>query len=505
MPVALADIAVLEDWTSPKWRLSSGLYQIVDDQGDQIPFVMNEAQQELYDSLWYRNLILKGRQQGFSTAVGIIALDQCMFNESFASGIIAQTMDDCTKLFRLKIERPYLALPKDLRARVGMDRKNATELVLGNQSRVQVDMSLRGDTLNLLHVSEFGKICRMFPERAREIVSGAFKTLGNGQILIVESTAEGEGLYKDFCTEALKNKADGVYLTEKDFRIHFFAWWRKAKNRLDPTHVVIDDQMQQYFDELETKHGVPKLDAWQKAWYVKEAAILKGDMHREEPSYPDEAFKSHLKGAIYAKELIWLRQNNRITQVPWRPELPVQTFWDFGISTNNQTCVWLHQKNGAADCFIGYFEKEGEGIGYFVGELKKLQDEGYLFGKHYLPHDGKTGMQGETIETREEIINRLGFKNTEIVPRVSDLELGIELTAARLPTAYFDEVKCAEGIKCLDNYVRKYDKAADKFIEPLHNWASNGSDAFRQWAQGYSATPPKATKTPKRTSNWRVA
>lgn len=501
MPVALADIAVLEDWTSPRWRMNSGLYSIVDDEGAMIPFCMNEAQLQLYDNLWLRNIVLKGRQQGFSTLIGIVALDQCLFNEHFSTGIIAQTLPDCTNLFRRKIELPYLALPEDLRKRIGMKRKNETQLELGNGSRVQVGMSMRGDTLNLLHVSEFGKICRKDPERAREIVTGAFKTLGNGQILIVESTAEGEGLYKEFCDEAMANEAAGMHLTEKDFRLHFYGWWRKEKNRLDPTHVVIEDNMALYFDELETKHGVPKLDAWQRAWYVKESAILKGDMHREEPSYPEEAFKSHVKGAIYQAEMIWLRKNNRITSVPWRPELPVNTFWDFGVSTNNETCIWLHQKNGAANCFIGYIEKAGEGIKYFVNVLNEL---GYTWGTDYLPHDAAARVQAEVAETREEILNKLGRKNTVIVPRVSDVENGIELTSNQMPSCWFDETACADGIKGLDNYVRKYDKATDKYIKPLHNWASNPSDAFRCFGQGYSAAPPKATTKPKRAVNWRL-
>lgn len=499
---AALDIKLVEDWSSPKWRLNSGLYSIVDAQGNLIPFKMNNQQEEFFDNLWYWNLILKNRQAGFSTEIGLMALDQVMFTPTFRTGVIAQTMPDCTNLFRNKIEKPYLALPQDLRDRVGKVRSNATELVLGNGSSVKVGMSMRGDTLNMLHVSEFGKICRMFPERAREIVSGAFKTLGTEQILIVESTAEGEGQYKEYCDEAMARQAAGKKLTVKDFRLHFFPWWRKEANRMDPEGVEIDDNMQLYFDELETKHGVPRLDAAQKAWYAKESQILKGDMHREEPSYAEEAFKSHVKGAIYAKEMIWLRKNNRITNVPWQPQLPVNTFWDFGVSTNNQTCVWLHQQNGTAHCFIGYLEKEGEGLRYFVDQLKEL---GYSYGTHYLPHDGKARMQGELAETREEILNKLGLKNTEIVDRVTDIENGIELTADRMLTAYFDETNCDQGIKCLDNYVRKYDKQADKYIKPLHNWASNGSDAFRQWAQGYSATPKKTGPAKKKTANWKIA
>lgn len=499
MTVALSDIAVVEDWESPKWRINSGIYQIVDAQAEMIPFTMNASQEELYDNLWYRNLVLKGRQQGFSTEIGIIALDQCMFNKTFRTGIIAQTLPDCTKLFRLKIEKPYLALPADLRDRVGKDRMNATELVLGNGSSIQVSMSMRGDTLNLLHVSEFGKICKQSPERAREIVTGAFKTLGNGQILFVESTAEGEGYYKDYCMTALERQRAGMPLTEKDFRLHFFAWWRKEANRLDPTHVIIDDNMQLYFDELETKHGI-FLDAAQKAWYVKEAETSKGDMHREEPSYPEEAFMAHVKGAIYAEQMVWLRKNKRITNVPWEPTLPVNTFWDFGVSTNNETTIWFHQRNGAADSFIRYYEAEGKGLLHFVEECKS---HGYIFGTHYLPHDGAARLQGETVETREQILNRLGIKPTVIVPRASDLNNGIELTQARMPTCWIDEENCANGIKALDGYVRKWDTTRGCFTIPLHNWASNGADSFRQWGQADRVPLPKA-KTKPMQRNWRV-
>jgi len=499
-------IIVIEDWESPKWRINSGLYQIIDAQGEVVPFKMNDAQEDLYEQLWYWNLILKGRQQGFSTFAGILALDQVLWNETFRTGIIAQTLPDCVNLFRNKIEKPYLALPEDLRQRVGKVRSNATELVLGNGSSVKVGMSMRGDTLNFLHVSEFGKICKEFPQRAREIVTGAFKTLAVGQLLMVESTAEGEGTYKEFCDEAMARDAAGIPLTQMDFRLHFFPWWRKAGNRLDPEHVAIDANFQLYFDELETKHGVPPLDAWQKAWYVKTAGILKGDMHREEPSYPEEAFKSHIKGAIYGAEMVWLRKHNRITTVPWQSDLPVHTFWDFGVSTNNETTIWLHQKNGAADCFIGYYEKAGKGLKHFVDYLQEL---GYTWGTHFLPHDANARIQGDDEEayTRKDMLEKLGLKNCVIVPRVKDVDNGIELTAARMTSCYIDAEACADGIKALDNYVRKYDKQRDAFTKPLHNWASNGSDSFRQWGQTKSIAVPKTNDRPKEPAkrSWKVS
>ena len=42
------------------------------------------------------------------------------------------------------------------------------------------------------------------------------------------------------------------------------------------------------------------------------------------------------------------------------------------------------------------------------------------------------------------------------------------------------------GIKALEHYQYKWDPERKVFLrEPLHNWASNGADAFRQWATGY--------------------
>ena len=40
-----------------------------------------------------------------------------------------------------------------------------------------------------LHVSEFGKICNKYPDKAEEIVTGALQTVALGQGITIESTA----------------------------------------------------------------------------------------------------------------------------------------------------------------------------------------------------------------------------------------------------------------------------------------------------------------------------
>ena len=65
-----------------------------------------------------------------------------------------------------------------------------------------VSTGYRGGTLQSLHISEFGKICRQFPDKATEIVTGAFEAVAKENTITIESTAEGrEGYFYDYCTE----------------------------------------------------------------------------------------------------------------------------------------------------------------------------------------------------------------------------------------------------------------------------------------------------------------
>lgn len=498
--------ATLDNFADAKWRISN-LYTITDANGNKIPFRMNEEQEELFDNMWYWNIILKARQMGFSTAIDIFALDQCLFVPNTRAGIIAQTEDDVLKLFKNKVRNPYLDLPQGLRDAIGLKSMSKTEITLGNGSSLQVGMSMRSDTLTFLHVSEFGKICAKSPDRAREVVTGAFPAVAVGNPVFVESTAEGqEGYFHDYCMKALKAKHEKTLLSERSFKLHFFAWWQKANNRLNPDAVEISDNDRLYFDKLAAERGI-LLDEHQKAWYVNEKATLAGDMHRENPSYPEEAFQAALQGAYYEQEMLWLRQNRRITTVPWDPALPVNTFWDFGVSTNNETVVWFHQRNGLQDLFIEYYEERGKGLKHFVDYLKST---GYTFGVHFLPHDANARMQGdqEQAETRLEIFERLlpGHR-FEVVARVSDVNNGIELTRERFPKVWMDKDKCAKGIAALDSYVRTWNSRLAQFTKvPLHNWASNGADGFRAFGQGYHPSINAKTSHPKKrkAGGWTV-
>ena len=54
-------------------------------------------------------------------------------------------------------------------------------------------------------------------------------------------------------------------------------------------------------------------------------------------------------------------------------------------------------------------------------------------------------------------------------------------------SVWIDKDRCERGIECLSNYRFEYNDDRDTHnVTPHHDWASNGADAFQQFAQGYT-------------------
>lgn len=514
MSVALDSRLNLDQWADQWWRLCN-LYWIINDDGERIKFYPNDAQERLYRNIWYSNLILKARQQGFTTLIDLLGLDFALFNANKTVGITADSKDNASKIFRNKILYPYNNLPLGLRTGDGVvtEVESQSELVFSNGSSVGVGVSLRSGTLQFLHVSEYGKISAKYPDKAKEIKSGSFNAVKAGQFIFVESTAEGRGgEFYEMTQTAQKMdqmvKAGTAKLTELDFRFHFFAWWESPKYTMNPEGVIIEPAMVLYFEKLEAEIG-RTLTPGQKAWYVKKAAQQRDDMKKEFPSTWKEAFEVALDGSYWGKDIILAREQGRIGRVPWVPAVPVNTFWDLG--SNDVTAIWFHQKVGLDNRFIEYYEMSGKGMAHFA---RILQERPYVYGKHYLPHDAENDLQTdkEIAETRMEILERLHVRNVEVVPRVLDKMDGIDAVRRILPVCYFDEAKCgklddarAGGLAALENYTKRWDDKLGTWLpNPLHNWASNGADAFMQFAQS-RLLPPSAKSKTSTARNWRTA
>ena len=82
------------------------------------------------------------------------------------------------------------------------------------------------------------------------------------------------------------------------------------------------------------------------------------------------------------------------------------------------------------------------------------------------------------------MLENLGLKNIEVVPRVGELSHGIQATRDSFNTCWFDEVACKEGIIHLDSYRKKWNNTTGRFMDqPVHDVHSECSDAFRQFGQ----------------------
>jgi len=188
-----------------------------------------------------------------------------------------------------------------------------------------------------------------------------------------------------------------------------------------------------------------------------------------------------VQGAIYGDQLRKAEEEGRITAVPIETAVPVNTFWDLG--RNDTTAIWFHQRVGLENRFIDYYESRLVGLDHYG---KILKDKGYTYGEHYLPHDVEI-RELSTNRSRKETLEGLGVTPIITVPRIQSVNEGIEQTRQAFPSAWFDKDRCAEGLKALQNYQYQYDEKYQVFRQtPLHNWASNGADAFRQYGQGYS-------------------
>lgn len=198
------------------------------------------------------------------------------------------------------------------------------------------------------------------------------------------------------------------------------------------------------------------------------------------------SFSAALQGSYYGKIIEALDIKEQITTVPYDEALPVMTWWDLGV--NDSMSIGFFQQHGLQWRMIDYEEGSGEGLGYYI---KILSDKGYLYSKHYAPHDIAVKEMG-TGKSRLETAKELGIKFETIilgdgkiksaVPMLS-IEDGIQAVRVKLPSLWIDKEKCSRVVKALKNYHKEYDEVNKVYRNnPKHDWSSHCADMMRYWA-----------------------
>lgn len=252
----------------------------------------------------------------------------------------------------------------------------------------------------------------------------------------------------------------------------------------------------QFYDILQfAKNGrpeatppIPAPENWHWAVYkASETGIIdpeellaaKAQMSPEEYEQEFEcSFTAALLGAYFGKEMEKAEATGRVTNIDYDPAMPVTTYWDLGM--DDSTAIWFIQNlRGREIRVIDYIEDSGVG---FPEWSRRLQEKGYVYDTHVLPHDGAVRELGTGV-SRLETLQKLqrGIK-VRVAPR-QELMDGINASRLILAKCWFDRLRCEKGIKALKAYERVWD-AKNKVFQsrPKHNWASHGSDAFRTMA-----------------------
>ena len=350
-------------------------------------------------------------------------------------------------------------------------------------------------------------------ESVHRLLSDTIERLGLGSFYDVQQQAIHGRNGTHFFFAGLKNNITAIKSVE-NIQIVWVeegeAVTERSWDTLIPTiraadsEIIVSFNPQVELDATYQRFVEPYLDTIEKdGWYDDDKIHVHKVGWRENPWFPDELMaemetckaqdhnkylhiwegetKAAVEGAIYGEQLQKAEDDGRITSVPTETSLVVHTAWDLGV--NDTTAIVFFQASGKEIRVIDCYEGRMQGLDHYARILK---EKDYLYGNHYLPHDVEvTELSSNT--TRLETLEQLGVKPIDVVPRISNINEGIEATRQMFPRVWFDRKGAAELISALRTYQYVYDEKYNTFRQkPLHNAASNYSDAFRQIAQGFA-------------------
>ena len=473
----------LEAFRDPLWRISR-LYSIRTRDGSVIKFAPRPQQAQIIDLIYRqgcrRIIILKARQLGFSTLLGVICADRLCFGLGQQISLIDQTIEDARQKLRDIVMVAYDSLDPALKRELPITRSNTGELAVkfvrheeAKTNAMFAGTHARGGANSFLWVSEWGVIQATDLARSEEILTGALPSVGDG-ICVVETTWRGgrNGHFWSLVKSALETPEEQK--GPLDWRVVFFPWQDDPVTS-DAVPRPLGEETARYFAGLPASAG--EFSPGQMSWYQRKRAELGMFVLREFPTVMEECFQAPVEGAIYAAAIDKLRVEGAIK--PWIVDNSAltHTAWDLGSPVN--TAVWYFQLGPMGeirviDCDLDLDVPP-------VERVARMLAKGYLYGSHFLPHDAQQRRK------RAHVLNEIkdaGLPNCKAVPRTYDIWVGINRLRQMLPRFSFRIPQCERGLEALSNYhtIRETSTGIAR-DEPCHDWSSHACDALRLIAE----------------------
>lgn len=386
---------LLEEIKTNPEKLIELVFIVVDKNQKTMPFFLNDVQHEFMETLnkAIRDfasgeitdislLVLKGRQQGFTTLVTAYQLACSILNRNFQGYTLADKSDNSEAIFQNKAKFPYSQLPEALKPTEKYNNRKQLLFEKINSSWA-VDTATkdvgRSRTVNFFHGSE----CAFWKDGIAPIQAALGEAMTKNCIKIYESTANG---YNDY----QKMWDSGVHIN------CFYEWWKTKEYTIGHRN---DEQRDEFFHEIDTKNGwiwdrlrwlrdEKHLKAGQLFWYYKkyENYLDKDLIKQEYPCTPHEAFLLSGKN-VFDTEIIL----ERLDKIPKPIKTGYFTYDYDGLKISNIRFVpdkegyikiyALPNQPAFTEYCIGG-DTSGEGSDFFTG--------------HVL--DAKTGVQVATLK-----------------------------------------------------------------------------------------------------------
>jgi len=475
--------------SSKLWRMDN-LYTIRDKNSIKQIMRLNASQRRVLTRFKHnRKIILKSRQQGISTLFLAYYLDSCLFHPGFQAGIQSYGQDEADKLAK-RAQLMWDEFDPEIKEllELRLVSNNAKGMTFSNGSILKIG-NFRGDTLQGLHVSELGKIAKKYPDKAKELKTGAFQAVSVENKITIESTAEGRtGLFYEMWAKAETRAGSTQPLTPLDFQPIFLSWVEDPDCQLFHEY-PISHEAEKYITELHEELGI-ELTLPQKYWLSAKMEELGEDFDQEYPATPERAFAAQVEGMYFKRQYQRLRSSGRIKKVQYDPRFPVDVGFDIGW--NDEFVMIFAQVIDGVPRVINEYHNSEENIEFYCNILKSLPYNGN-YGTFIMPHDANTN-DVSTGRTRLETFRRNGIKRIKLLNKLS-FQDSIEAARQYIDIAEFSDT-CENTLLCLQNYRKKYDKTLGVFLDKdVHDIHSNYAAALRYLAQGTTYHKVKKSRT----------
>lgn len=314
----LENASLLKEVTDNPELLIEMTFTIVDKTKSTVPFFLNDVQHSFINLLnekikehnegkllYLRFLVLKGRQQGFTSVITAYQLANTLIKKNFTGFTLADTADNVRTIFQDKAKYIYNQLPETLKP---IEKYNSkTEMFfekLNSSWRINVatDQVGRSRTINFFHGSE----AAFWNCLISATQSSLGEALTKDSIQILESTANGFNEFKD-----LWDSSEWINC--------FYEWWKTPEYKDNFESQEIKNK---FLNDIDTKTETEwiwerlnwlkykvKLKDEQLYWYYnKYKNYLNKDLIKQEyPCTADEAFLNS-GNCVFNSELLMQRK-----------------------------------------------------------------------------------------------------------------------------------------------------------------------------------------------------